>query len=64
MRKGAETGDYGEGHVGAENGEVEVEIVECGEEVGGVETGGDAVLEVVVFPCVGVGEVADVAVEA
>ena len=59
----SEPRDNGEGDIPPEETEVEVEVIEGGEEVGGVQAGGDPVLEVVVFARVGVGEVADVAGE-
>ena len=61
--EGTETRDQRVRNVVSERREVEIEIVEGGEEIGGVEAGRDAVSEVVIFAVVGVGEVADVAVK-
>ena len=63
LGEGAEAGDQRGGGPVRQSSEVEVEIVERGQEVGGVQAGGHGVLEVVVLAIVSVGQVADVAVE-
>ena len=64
LRVRAESGDEREGDIEAEDGEIKVQIVEGGKQVRGVQSGGDAVLQVIILACVRVAEVADVAREA
>ena len=63
LGEGAEAGDQRGGGQIRDSSEVEIEVVEGWQEVGGVYAGGHGILEVVVFAVVGVSQVADVAVE-
>lgn len=63
LRKSAEASNKWEVDRVSQKADVEIEIVERGQQIRGVEAGGHGVLQVVCLSGIGVGEVADVALE-